>query len=91
MGKSAAHRIMDGLRDAVAGNLSRVTIAGQTWVHVDRDHVVIPKSALAWLNGEAPAPDGKWFGEDEDAATPTGKIFPRRYWWRSRFRELCKL
>jgi hypothetical protein len=32
---SSGREIIDGLRDAVAGNLSRVLIYGQTWVRRD--------------------------------------------------------
>lgn len=50
--------------------------------------VLIPQSALDWLDGSAPAPDGKWFGQD--APDPDEKPY-RAYWWRSRFRELCSV
>lgn len=33
MGKG--QKIIDGLKDAVEGNFSRVTVAGQTWVRLD--------------------------------------------------------
>jgi hypothetical protein len=51
--------------------------------------VLVPQAALAWLNGEAPDPDGKWFGDDEEVNEQTPTKFYRKYWWRSKFRELC--
>lgn len=51
--------------------------------------VIVPQSALDWLNGEGPDPDGKWFGDAEPPIAP-GKT-PRRYWWRTKFRELLGL
>lgn len=87
MGK-AGKKIIDGLKDALAGNFSRVTIDGQTWVRLEKGQVVVPQAALDWLDGSAPAPDGRWFGQD--APDPDETPY-RRYWWRSRFRELCSL
>ncbi len=55
------------------------------------DHsVIVPKAALDWLHGEAPDADGKWFGEAEDeaAANPIAGKYPRKYWWRSKFRAM---
>lgn len=53
-------------------------------------HVAVPTSAIAWLMGEAPDADGKWFGECADAArSETGK-YPRKYWWRSKFRAMIE-
>ncbi|WP_029581999.1 hypothetical protein [Bradyrhizobium sp. URHD0069] len=54
------------------------------------DHVVVPKAALAWLHGEGPDADGKWFGEGELAAAPLAGKYPRRYWWRSKFRAMIE-
>lgn len=31
---SSGNKIIDGLREAIAGNFSRVTIEGQTWVRM---------------------------------------------------------
>jgi len=45
------------------------------------DYVLVPRSALLWLNGEGPDDEGNWFG---DTIAPTA----RRYWWRSVFRRL---
>lgn len=42
--------------------------------------VLVPQSALDWLDGSAPDADGKWFGDD----VPKGKPF----WWRSKFRAM---
>ena len=52
------------------------------------DTVPVPKAALAWLFGEDAAPDGRTFGEDEDAEIATPRKYTRRYWWRSRFRSM---
>lgn len=41
---SAGQKILAGLQDAVAGNFTRVTINGQTWVRAD---VGSPEHALA--------------------------------------------
>ena len=42
----AGQRIIAGLKDAIVGNLSRVTIDGQTWVRIfPSDHVTYPEGA----------------------------------------------
>jgi hypothetical protein len=51
-------------------------------------HVVVPKAALAWLFGEAPDAEGKWFGDCEDDAKPIAGKYKRTYWWRSKFRAM---
>jgi hypothetical protein len=43
--------------------------------------VLVPKSALDWLNGEAPDADGLWF-VDGDASHND------HFWWRSEFRAM---
>lgn len=34
----SGQKIIDGLKDAAAGNFGRVTIGGQTWVRADELH-----------------------------------------------------
>jgi hypothetical protein len=36
----SGNKIIEGLKDAVAGNLSRVTIDGQIWTRTDNDNVI---------------------------------------------------
>lgn len=54
----------------------------------DEDHVLVPKAALAWLFGEGPDAEGKHFGEVADEVQPLAGKYPRRYWWRSKFRSM---
>lgn len=49
MTDSAANKIMAGLRDAIAGNFSRVTIEGQTWVRTDNLSKEIDPKLIAAL------------------------------------------
>src|SRR5581483_3628517 len=49
----SGHKIIEGLRQAVAGNFARVTIEGQTWVRVDDanpDDPDIEAAAMAFAN-----------------------------------------
>lgn len=46
------------------------------------DVVWVPQSALDWLAGSGPGPDGRWF--DDDAREPKTK---GNFWWRSEFRR----
>lgn len=48
----------------------------------DPELVLVPQSALDWLDGSGPGPDGKWF--DDDMREPKTKGM---YWWRSEFRR----
>lgn len=50
----------------------------------------VPEAALAWLFGEGPDTNGKWFGECEDTVKPLAGKYPRKYWWRSKFRAMIK-
>lgn len=52
--------------------------------------VVVPRSALLWLFGEAPSAQGKWFSDDKDEVKPVAGYTPK-YWWRPKFRELAGL
>jgi hypothetical protein len=54
----------------------------------DDDYVMVPKAALAWLFGEGAAPDGNWFGDDEDREIRKPRKHSPRYWWRSKFRSM---
>ena len=58
-----------------------------------QDMVMVPRSAIEWLMGEAPDADGKWFSEVEDATPRTMSLGTRRplYWWRSHFRKLIAI
>lgn len=38
----SGHKIVEGLKDAIAGNLSRVTIDGRVWQRTSRDPNPIP-------------------------------------------------
>ncbi len=69
--------------------LSDSRVGVEAGEQVSPGFVMVPMAAWKWLFGEAPAPDGKWFGDHEDDYTKPGRIFPRKYWWRSKFRELC--
>lgn len=55
---SPARRIMDGLRDAVAGNFARVTIDGQTWARTDNLSKGIDPELAKALASPVPAPVG---------------------------------
>jgi len=50
--------------------------------------VAVPKAALEWLFGSQPDADGKWFGECREAISAMEAKFPRRFWWRSKFRSM---
>lgn len=43
----SGHKIIEGLKEAVAGNFSRVTIEGQTWVRQDNppEHAALQRLA----------------------------------------------
>lgn len=50
---SLGQRIIDGLRDAVVGDFARVTIEGETWVRLDRAHVIVPRVATEKMIAES--------------------------------------
>lgn len=43
----SGQKIIDGLREAIAGKLDRVLINGETWVKLEPDHVVVHRDKLA--------------------------------------------
>lgn len=50
-------KIIEGLKDAVAGNLSRVTIGGETWakvndIHADQQEIMRINNSLRDLGNE---------------------------------------
>jgi hypothetical protein len=64
--------------DAVLAALSEGKPGGE-------ETIVVPKSALAWLFGDAPDADGKWFGHNQPLSSSAAH---RPYWWRSKFRSM---
>jgi hypothetical protein len=42
-------RLLKAVEEAIAGNLSRITIEGQTWVRLDDDHVIVQKGDLKYF------------------------------------------
>lgn len=51
--------------------------------HSNDEWVLVPKSAIDWLMGEAPDSAGYWFGEFPEGYVPVG-----RFWWRDHFDAL---
>lgn len=51
-------------------------------------YTLVPNTALEWLFGSGPDSDGKWFGESEGDEIETPRKYSRRYWWRTKFRQL---
>lgn len=51
---------------------------------IGETHVLVPKSALDWLNGAGPDENGHWFGDAPDDAPAA-----RAFWWRDKFRRLA--
>ena len=52
---------------------------------------LVPDSALAWLFGEAPDANGRWFSDAAELVAPLPRLLggrPPQYWWRSHFRKL---
>lgn len=45
----SGQKIIDGLREAIAGKLDRVLINGEVWVKLETDHVVVHKDRLSRL------------------------------------------
>lgn len=56
---------------------------------VDRAAVIeVPKIAINWLFGAAPAADGKWFSHHQLEAEQQAHFLRGRYWWRSKFKSM---
>lgn len=53
---STAHKIIDGLKDAIAGNFTRITVEGQTWVRADNLAALV-KALEPFAKGAAQIPD----------------------------------
>jgi hypothetical protein len=53
-----------------------------------REEIAVPMAALDWLFGSEPDADGKWFGQCREAIKAMEAKYPRRYWWRSKFRSM---
>lgn len=45
------------------------------------------REAIRWALGEAPAPDGTWFGDDQVGARRP----PGAFWWRTKLRLIARL
>src|ERR1700683_1196912 len=71
----AGQKIIDGLKDAIAGNFSRVTIEGQTWTRRDATEwqpiETAPKDATGvWLIVDGQPCLGYWDPNDAPWAAP---------------------
>lgn len=59
---NAGAKILDGLRDALSGNFSRVTIEGQTWVRQDWQPIeTAPKASDKFILLYCPEDDSRWW------------------------------
>lgn len=58
----AGRKILDGLKDAIAGNFVAVTIDGGRWVRQDRYDDLV--RALEWIAAK-PDEDNEWDGRDK--------------------------
>lgn len=52
------------------------------------DFVMVPQSALNWLDGSGPDAEGKWFSDIVSEEEKRVTKYRRAYWWRSHFRKL---
>jgi hypothetical protein len=70
-------RILDGLKDAVAGNFARVTIDGQTWVRRDGE----PAPDSGWMPIETAPKDGTWIlAYEQGAEIPAPRRWENGFW-----------
>jgi chromosome segregation ATPase len=56
---AAGRKILDALQEALAGDIARVTVAGQTWIHVEELEQL--RAQVASLKGEI-----DWHCQDRD-------------------------
>lgn len=74
---------MVGMQVVVADAIAQA-LASEREAALPEGCVPVPQSALDWLFGEGPDPDGHWFGDN----TPVGA--KGAFWWRSVFRKLIR-